>query len=97
MSQWTAAAFSDGLPHDADPQRQRRERRVRVAQAVCEDGGHLLAVFGAEGGGIEMQEGAVGAHQAFPGAKPLARASFNICARRRASALATARPNGVTR
>ena len=90
----------DGLLNNADPQRQRRERPVRVAQAVTEDGGHLLAVFAAEGRRVEVEQRAVEAHQAchaLPGAKPLARASFSICASRRASALATDRPKGVIR
>ena len=37
----------DRLPGRADPQREPRERPVRVAQAAAEDGGHLLAVLGA--------------------------------------------------
>ena len=74
-----------------------RARPLASRRADTEDGGHLLAVVRAERGGIQVQKQPVEPHQAFRGARPLARASASICASRRASAMATARPNGVIR
>ena len=87
--------IDDDLRQDGQPEGQTCRRPARVTQAGAEDSGHLFAVFGAKRGGIEMEEGVIDAHYAFPGAKPLARASLSICASRRASAVATLRPNGV--
>ena len=87
----------DGLAGDSDPQHETGEAAVRVAQALAENCRHLLAVLGAKRRWIEMEERAIEVHQDFPGASPLARASLTIRASRPASAIATSRPNGVSR
>lgn len=68
-----------------------------VPKAAREDGAHFTSIFMAEGSGVEMKEKPVEAHHALPGTKPLARAMLTRPVRRRASARATAVPNGVIR
>ena len=79
------------------PQPERGEEAGRVTAPPGKDGAHLFAVLGTEGSGIEAQEGAIQSHHAFPGAKPLARASRTSWVSRRASARATAAPKVVSR
>ena len=67
------------------------------AAAFGDDRAQFVAVLAAEAGGVEMQKRAVKTHQIRSGASPHARASLTICVSRRASARATANPNGVTR
>ena len=92
-----ARGAHDDVDQGLDPERDRGHDPDGLAPALGMDGGHLAPVLGAERGRIEMEERAVEAHQAFPGAKPLARASRTSSVSRRASARATAVPNGVIR
>jgi len=80
----------------AHPQRGQSPYRG-VAKAAREDGAHFAGILMAEGSGVQTEQQAVEAHHALPGAKPLARAMPTRSVRRRASARATAVPNGVMR
>ena len=86
-----------GIGDGVEPERENGERVGGLRAAQREEGAEIRGVLGAEAGGIEMEEGAIEAHQAFPGAKPRARAMRTSWAMRRDSASATARPNGVMR
>ena len=87
------AGIGDGL----EPERENGQRVGGLRAAEGEEGAEVGAILGAERGGIEMEEGAIEAHQALPGAKPRARAMRTSWAMRRDSASATARPKGVMR
>ena len=86
----------DDLVKSGEPQREERHT-AGGAQLDLKDGRHLLAVVRAERGGIQVEKKPVDPHHAFRGASPFARARSSICASRRASAMATSRPNGVIR
>ena len=87
----------DELHDRLHPQRENGERPVRIAPSHHEDRAHLVAILGAERRGEEAQEGSVEAHHALPSPSPCARAIRTISDMRRASARATASPNGVMR
>ena len=97
MSQWAARALEQVSAMASSHSAKTAKRVGRLSAAQGEEGAEILGVLGAEGRGIEMEEGAVEAHQALPGAKPRARAMRTSWAMRRDSASATARPNGVMR
>ncbi len=74
------------------------DRALRLPEARRDDRLHLAGVLRPEGCRVqEAQQPSVEPHQAFCGAKPLARARRTRPARRFASARATAWPKGVMR
>ena len=85
------------LEDGCDPQSGHRRRACRIAPASRPDGAHIVAVLRAEGRRIEPQEKVVEAHHAVPAANPRSRAILTSSVSRRASARATAAPNGVIR
>ena len=97
MSQWAGEGAGAGIGDGFEPEREEGEGVGSLRAAEGEEGAEVLAILGAEAGGIEMEEGAIEAHQALPGAKPRARAMRTSCDMRRDSASATARPKGVMR
>ena len=92
-SDGAGAGIGDGV----EPEEEDGERVGGLLEAECKKRAEIGGVLGAEAGGVEMEEGSVEAHQAFPGANPRARAMRTSCDMRRDSASATARPNGVMR
>ena len=97
MSQCAGSGAGAGIGDGFEPEREHGEGIGRLSATQGEEGAEILGVLGAEAGGIEVEEGAIEAHQAFPGAKPRARAMRTSWAMRRDSASATARPKGVMR
>lgn len=80
-----------------DPQHGGCQESGCVPTALRKDFTHLIAVFPAKRGWIEVKQSFVKTHHALPGTNPLERASLTSCIRRLASARATAVPNGVIR
>ena len=85
----------EDVAEHAGPQGDASGDARRIAASPGEDRAHLVAVLGTKRRGEGVEQDAVEAHQAFFGAKPLARTSFSSAASRLASARATAVPNGV--
>ncbi len=85
------------LEDGCDPQNGHRRRARGVAPASRPDGAHIVAVLRAEGRRIEPQKQIVEADHAVPAANPRSRAILTSSVSRRASARATAAPNGVIR
>ncbi len=94
---------SSGPPHRQGPTPERclprraLHHRVAGRPALREDCAHFFFILGAKCRRIEVQQGPIKTHQALPAANPLCLASLTSCVRRRASARATAAPNGVIR
>ena len=97
MSQWAGTALEDGVGDRLEPECDYGEGVGRLSATQGEESAEILGVLGAEAGGIQVEEGAVEAHQALPGVKPRERAMRTSWAMRRDSASATMRPNGVMR
>src|SRR5438034_9549765 len=87
----------ENLEERCDPKGDDRARIGSHAPPFGEYVRHLRAVFRAKRGWIQIKKKLVKAHHVRSGAIPLARASLTICVSRRASARATANPNGVSR